>query len=327
VTLLDVKNLCTEFRVDGKVLKAVDSASFHLKRGETLGIVGESGCGKSVMALSLLKLIPSPPGHIASGSVFLKTDGVDADLMTLSENEMLKIRGAKISMIFQDPLVSLDPVYTIGNQIIEAIRSHNSVGHKDAKARALKLLDLVGMPDPAARIKEYPHQLSGGMRQRVMIAMALACSPEILIADEPTTSLDVTIQAQILELISRLQKELGMSVMLITHDFGIVAEMADRVMVMYAGQIVEEGSTDEIFNSPKHPYTQALLKAVLPAEKKMRGATLSTIPGRVPDLGDLPKGCYFQNRCSRVKDRCRIESVPNDPCGIGRVVRCFYCNE
>lgn len=322
--LLEVKNLTTKFTIGEKTFCALNSVSFNLKKGETLGIVGESGCGKSVMALSLLRLIPSPPGMVSADSVKLSCDDVDVDLMRLSELQMRKIRGGKISMIFQDPMVSLDPVYTIGHQISEAIRAHLRMNKNEAEHKALELLKLVGMPAAGQRIKDYPNQLSGGMCQRVMIASALSCGPDLLIADEPTTSLDVTVQAQILDLISKLREETGMSIIMITHDFGVVADLCERVIVMYAGRFLEEGTVEQIFSAPKHPYTQALLKSILPIKRSKEWKRLPTIPGRVPELWNISRGCVFKDRCERAKERCRLEDVPDDPCNVGRLVRCFY---
>jgi oligopeptide/dipeptide ABC transporter ATP-binding protein len=319
--ILDVKNLTTHFFTDDGEVCAVEDVSFSLGKGEVLGIVGESGCGKSVMSLSIMGLVQKP-GKIISGSIVLQDKNGSVDLAKTSGRILRDIRGRRIGMIFQEPMTSLDPVYTIGYQIREAILAHEGVSRKEADVRVCDLLKLVGIPEPSRRMKEYPHQLSGGMRQRAMIAMALSCNPDILIADEPTTALDVTIQAQILELMGGLKEKFGMSILLITHDLGVVAEMAQRVAVMYAGRIVESGVTEEIFSSPMHPYTQGLLKSVMPLEKS--SGRLPTIPGRVPSLINLPKGCAFAERCPLVKERCRKEFVPEDPCGLGRVVRCFY---
>lgn len=324
--LLEVENLKTHLFTDSGVVKAVDGVSFHLNRGETLGVVGESGCGKSMMALSLLRLVPDPPGRIVGGSIKyqMTNNGAPADLMKFNESQMQKVRGRHIAMVFQEPMTSLNPVYTIGNQIGEAVRLHEGVSGTKARERVTQMLKLVGIPSPEKRVKNYPHELSGGMRQRAMIAMALSCRPAILIADEPTTALDVTIQAQILELIKQLQSELSMSLILITHDLGVIAETADRVVVMYAGQFVESGTTDEIFGGPRHPYTQGLLHSISSLSKQGHEGRLPTIPGNVPELFNLPRGCYFADRCPKVKDRCRNEPVPEDPCNVGRLVRCFY---
>lgn len=295
---LEVRNLRTSFFTDEGEVKAVDNVSFNAYRGKTLGIVGESGCGKSVTSLSIMRLVPEPPGKILGGEILYKGQ----DLLKLSSSEMRKIRGNEISMIFQEPMTSLNPVFTIGNQIREAIALHQrSLSKKEVQEQAIEMLRLVGIPAPEKRVEDYPHQLSGGMRQRVMIAMALSCNPSVLIADEPTTALDVTIQAQILELLKELQAKVGMALILITHDLGVVAEVADEVVVMYAGQVVEQGTVDEIFSNPKMPYTRGLLNSIPTMEKKR----LEAIPGIVPDLRNLPVGCRFQDRCSFVVDSCR----------------------
>jgi len=302
--LLEVENLKTYFSTEEGLAKAVDDVTFHVDRGETLGIVGESGCGKSVTALSVMRLIPTPPGEIVNGKIHF--DGID--VRSLPEDEMRRIRGNEISMIFQEPMTSLNPVFTCGDQIMEAIRLHQKVDKTEARKRAIDMLKLVGISDPDQRVDEYPHQLSGGMRQRVMIAMALSCNPKLLIADEPTTALDVTVQAQILELIASLQKKLNMSVIIITHDLGVVAEVTKRVIVMYAGKIVEEGDIRTIFKSPKHPYTQGLLKSIPnPAKKVDR---LAVIEGVVPVPTEFPAGCKFHPRCEFVEDRCRQHEPP-----------------
>jgi peptide/nickel transport system ATP-binding protein len=310
--LLEVENLGTWFYTRQGIVKAVDGVKFEVASGETLAIVGESGCGKSMTALSLMRLIPDPPGRIVSGSVKL----AGRNLLELSEEEMRKVRGNDISMIFQEPMTSLNPVMTIGKQIAEALILHRDMNRKEALKRAVEMLDLVRIPAPAQRAKEYPHQLSGGMRQRAMIAMALACNPKVLIADEPTTALDVTIQAQILELILELQREFGAAVILITHDLGVVAETARRVIVMYAGRKVEEAEVGELFSRPLHPYTVGLL-ASIPRLDLMRGETnkggangngrLQEIPGIVPPLFALPEGCAFAPRCPKADDHCRSE--------------------
>ena len=299
--LLSLRHLVTAFDTDEGYLRAVDDVSFDVPPGKTLGIVGESGCGKSVTSLSLLRLIPSPPGFIESGEAFFR----GRDLFQMSESEMRRIRGNEISMIFQEPMTSLNPVYTVGSQIVEAIRLHQSMSRRAAKARAVELLDLVGIPAPAERIDSYPHTLSGGMRQRAMIAMALACEPQLLIADEPTTALDVTIQAQILDLLRSLQRELGMSIIFISHDLGLMAEFTHEIAVMYAGKIVEHAETVELFRAPRHPYTQGLLRS-LPSQRN-RGERLPTIPGIVPDLRSLPAGCRFHDRCDRATEACTVE--------------------
>ena len=296
--LLQITNLHTSFFTDAGEVKAVRGVSFSLEKGKTIGLVGESGCGKSVTALSILRLIPFP-GRIVEGKVIYN----GKDLISLSEYEMQKIRGADIAMIFQEPMTSLNPVLTIGNQISEAISLHQNLNKKDVIDKTIETLKLVGIPSPENRIKDYPHQMSGGMRQRAMIAMALSCNPNILIADEPTTALDVTIQAQILELIQGLQKQLDMAMILITHDLGIVAETVDHVAVMYAGKIVEYTDTESIFREPMHPYTVGLLNS-MPAMEGAGKGPLSTIPGAVPVLLNLPKGCTFYDRCPKADTSC-----------------------
>ncbi|MBN19668.1 MAG: peptide ABC transporter ATP-binding protein [Bdellovibrionaceae bacterium] len=321
IPVLSVKNLKTQFQTEHGVVTAVDRVSFDVFSGKTLGIVGESGCGKSVTSLSIMKLV-SDPGKIVEGEILLR----DRNLIPLSEKDMRKIRGNEISMIFQEPMTSLNPVFTIGNQIIEAIQVHQSISKKDARKKAIELLTLVGIPSPEKRIDDYPHQLSGGMRQRVMIAMALSCDPSVLIADEPTTALDVTIQAQILELIKKIQSEREMSVVLITHDLGVVAEVCDHVVVMYAGKIVEQADVQTLFSNPKHPYTRGLLKS-LPGYRGNVKARLETIPGMVPSLHELPKGCRFQTRCSSKRDICEKEEPPLKEIGgiesFAHSVRCI----
>ncbi len=302
--ILEVKNLTTQFSLEEKTINAIQNVSFDVFKGKTLGIVGESGSGKSVTALSLMQLIPNPPGKISSGEVLFCGE----DLLKKSEKEMRSIRGNRISMIFQEPMTSLNPVYTVGNQIKEVLFLHEKLSQKEATERAVHLLSLVGIPAPERRIREYPHQLSGGMRQRVMIAMALACNPEILIADEPTTALDVTIQAQILELMQKLQEEMGMGIILITHDLGVVAEVCHEVSVMYCGKIVESASVSELFSNPTHPYTQGLLESIpslAPSKEQEKTQRLKTIPGIVPSLLNLPAGCSFQDRCAHAQDDCR----------------------
>jgi oligopeptide transport system ATP-binding protein len=290
--LLVVKNLETQFKTQDGIVKAVNNVSFHVDRGETLGIVGESGSGKSVTSLSIMRLIPNPPGRIVGGQIIF--DG--ENLLDYTEEEMRHIRGNRIAMIFQDPMTSLNPVLTIGRQITESLELHMKLTPREARNRAVELLQMVGIPGAERRLDDYPHQFSGGMRQRVMIAMALSCNPELLIADEPTTALDVTIQAQILELIQRLQHELGTAVIIITHDLGVVAGMADRVIVMYAGRVVEEGPTDEIFARPRMPYTIGLLRSI-PRLDEEEGRTLTPIRGLPPDLINLPQICPFSPRC------------------------------
>ena len=307
-SLLEVSDLGTWFYTRQGIVKAVDGVDFEVAAGETLAIVGESGCGKSMTALSLMRLIPDPPGRIVSGSIKL----AGRDLLKISEEEMRDVRGNEISMIFQEPMTSLNPVMTIGKQISEALILHRDMDRRAAMKRAIEMLDLVRIPEPTQRAKEYPHQLSGGMRQRAMIAMALACNPKVLIADEPTTALDVTIQAQILELIVELQREFSAAVILITHDLGVVAETAHRVIVMYAGRKVEEATVGELFAKPLHPYTVGLMNSI-PRLDLMRGQTdrsnerLQEIPGIVPPLFDLPPGCAFAPRCGRADDKCRSE--------------------
>ncbi len=295
--MLQVRNLRTSFFTDDGEIKAVDGVSFEAHAGKTLGLVGESGCGKSVACLSAMRLIPSPPGKIIGGEVIYK----GRDLLKLTEAEMRSIRGNEISMVFQDPMTSLNPVFTVGNQIEEAIILHQKVGKKEARARAIEALRSVYIPSPETRIDDYPHQLSGGMRQRVMIAMALACNPQVLIADEPTTALDVTIQAQILDLLRDIQKKRGLALILITHDLGVVAAMADEVAVMYAGQVVEQGPVGDIFRKPKHPYTEGLMNSIPSITTRKR---LEAIPGIVPLLMDLPPGCRFRDRCKYATDLC-----------------------
>ncbi len=297
--LLEVTDLRTYFRTDQGMARAVDGVSFTVEKGEVLGIVGESGSGKSVTSLSILRLVPRPPGEIMEGSS-VRFDG--RELLTLSEREMRSVRGNDIAMIFQEPMTSLNPVYTVGEQIAEAVRLHRKVTRKEAREQAIRMLRLVGIPSPEERADTYPHQLSGGQRQRVMIAIALSCEPDLLIADEPTTALDVTIQAQILELIAELRNRLGMAVVLITHDLGVVAEVCDRVLVMYGGQIVEQGTATQIFTQPRHPYTQGLLRAI--PRLGARTDALEVIPGTVPSPTDWPQGCRFRGRCPYEFEKC-----------------------
>jgi peptide/nickel transport system ATP-binding protein len=323
--ILDVKNLKTVFFTNSGLFKAVDDVSFNVRRGETLAIVGESGCGKSVSALSIMRLVPDPPGKIVGGSVTLE----GKDLLALDEEEMRGIRGNRMSMIFQEPMTSLNPVMRIGDQITEAIRLHQNKTAKEAWVRAVEMLRLVRIPEPERRAREYPHQLSGGMRQRAMIAMALACRPVLLIADEPTTALDVTIQAQILALIVDLQKELGTGLILITHDLGVVAQTAQRVIVMYAGRKVEEASVDDLFADPRHPYTRGLM-ASMPAVISLGAKTdvrLTEIPGMVPSLTNLPEGCAFAPRCPLAIDRCRQEYPPLQDFGGHHRAACWRAAE
>ncbi len=299
--VLQVEDLRTYFRTRWGTVKAVDGISFHLRRGETLGIVGESGSGKSVTMLSLMRLVPSPPGEIVSGKIVL--DG--EDLVPLSDRDMNRVRGSKIALIIQDPMTSLNPVFTIGNQVTEAIRIHQNIPRRSVLDQALDVLRKVNIPAAESRVKDYPHQMSGGMRQRVVGAIGISCQPQVLIADEPTTSLDVTIQAQYLKLLKELQRDSDLSLIFITHDFGIVAKMCDRVAVMYAGRIVEQGSVRDIFNNPSHPYTEALLASVPRMEEDVD--RLYSIEGQPPPLHDLPVGCSFADRCQYVMDRCREE--------------------
>jgi peptide/nickel transport system ATP-binding protein len=323
--LLEVENLSTWFYTRQGIVKAVDAVDFNVASGETLAIVGESGCGKSMTALSLMRLIPDPPGRIVAGSVKL----AGRDLLKISEEEMRDVRGNEISMIFQEPMTSLNPVMTIGRQISEALILHREMDRKQALKRSIEMLDLVRIPEPTQRSKEYPHQLSGGMRQRAMIAMALACNPKVLIADEPTTALDVTIQAQILELIVELQREFSAAVILITHDLGVVAETARRVIVMYAGRKVEEADVGELFARPLHPYTVGLL-ASIPRLDLMRGEVdrktdrLQEIPGIVPPLFDLPEGCAFAPRCNKADDHCRHERPAYEEKRTGHWAACWH---
>ena len=314
--LLKVENLKTYFFTHEGTVKAVDGISFSINRGETLGLVGESGCGKSVTALSIMRLIPHPPGRIVSGEIY--SEG--KNLLKYNNKEMRNIRGRKISMIFQEPMTSLDPVFTIGHEIMEAVRLHSSVNKKDAKDKTIETLRVVGMPDAEKRIHNYPHELSGGMRQRAMIAMALCCNPALLIADEPTTALDVTIQAQILRLINELKDEFGASVLLITHDLGVVAEMCDNVAVMYAGHIVEHTDVDTIFSNPLHPYTKGLNKSIPRLDVDME--RLETIKGLVPNLIDLPSGCPFHPRCSYCSDKCMKEMPELKEVEDNHLVKC-----
>lgn len=324
-TVLRVENLCVDFQVRGnKQVSVLSDISFHLDRGETLGIIGESGCGKSMTALSLIGLIPSPPGRISGGKIFLN----GKDLTALGEREMRLVRGREISMIFQEPMTSLNPVYTVGDQISETIRCHKDISARDAMKQAVDLLRLVEIPRAEARVNDYPYQLSGGMRQRVMIAIALSCEPTVLIADEPTTALDVTVQAQILDLLKQIQQERGTSIILITHDFGVVAETAQRVMVMYAGHKVEEGSVEEINEDARHPYTRGLLNCMpeIMSGSSAKRDSLPIIPGTVPDLLDISSGCPFEPRCSFATPQCS-QLPPNFNVGAKRVVKCWLAEE
>ncbi|MBI2525582.1 MAG: ABC transporter ATP-binding protein [Candidatus Rokubacteria bacterium] len=319
--LLDVKNLKTYFFTDEGTVRAVDGVDLYIDKGETLGIVGESGCGKSVTALSIMKLIPQPPGRIVEGEI--RYGGLN--LVDLPAGKMRKIRGKEISMIFQEPMTSLNPVFTCGEQIAEALRLHEGLGRRDAMAKTVDMLKLVHIPNAERRVREYPHQLSGGMRQRIMIAMALSCNPKLLIADEPTTALDVTIQAQILELLNELKSKLSMAVMLITHDMGVIAETAQRVVVMYAAKVAEEASVGNLFKEPLHPYTQGLLRSIpridLAATQRQR---LEAIGGTVPTLkGDIPPGCRFAPRCPFVKAVCTEKDPVLKEMKPGHKVSCW----
>jgi len=319
--LLSVQNLCTYFETEDGTVKAVDGISFELKRGETLGIVGESGSGKSVANLSIMRLIPDPPGKIVSGSIVF--DG--RDVLALSTREVRNLRGKRIAMIFQDPMTSLNPFMRVSKQLMEVTQLHLGHAKKQAREHAIKMLEHVGIPDAHSRVDSYPHEFSGGMRQRVMIAMALSCEPELLIADEPTTALDVTIQAQILELIKRLKAETGASVILITHDLGVVAGMADHIIVMYAGKVFEQAPTGELFERPGNPYTRGLLRSV-PDPTDEQGS-LYQIPGQPPDLAHLPPGCPFAPRCERAEEICRREFPPYVQLTSERYSLCHFANE
>ena len=316
-TVLTVEDLRTYFKTRWGTVKAVDGISFDLRRGETLGIVGESGCGKSVTMLSLMRLIPIPPGRIVSGKIILDGD----DILEISEQEMARIRGSKIALIIQDPMTSLNPVFSIGNQVEEAIRIHQDIPKRSVTAKALEMLQKVNIPAAEARMKDYPHQMSGGMRQRVVGAIGISCQPQVLIADEPTTSLDVTIQAQYLKLLKDIQRDANLSIIFITHDFGIVAKMCDRVAVMYAGRIVEHGSVRDIFNNPSHPYTEALLASVPKMDRDVD--RLYSIEGQPPPLHDLPVGCAFANRCPVVMDKCWEQYPDSMAVADGHVASCW----
>ena len=318
-TLLDVRNLRTKYTTDDGTLYPVDNVSFRVKKGQTLGIVGESGCGKSQTALSIMRLIQKP-GIVESGEVLFKGES----LLAKSDAEMREVLGNQMAMIFQEPMTSLNPVFTIGNQIEESIRLHKKeLNNEQIKGRAIEMLQLVGIPAPEKRYSEYPHQLSGGMRPRVMIAMAMSCNPQLLIADEPTTALDVTIQAQILDLMRKVQKEFNAGMILITHDLGVVAEMCQDVLVMYAGQVIEYGTVEDIFYRPKHPYTRGLLNSIPHFETGQRLKTLQTIPGLVPNLLQLPGGCRFQERCTYVTDVCRQQLPQLENLRGSHRVACF----
>ncbi|MEA3350572.1 MAG: ABC transporter ATP-binding protein [Chloroflexota bacterium] len=321
--ILEIKNLKTRFFTTDGVVKAVNDVSYSMEDDEILGVVGESGCGKSVHALSIMQLVPDPPGKITNGEIFFE----GRDLLKLSEKEMRTVRGRDIAMIFQDPMTSLNPVFTVGFQLVEALRLHNDITKGDARKRAGELLSLVGIPGAENRLNDYPHQFSGGMRQRAMIAMGLSCEPKLLIADEPTTALDVTIQAQIIDLVKRLQDELGMAIMWITHDLGVVAEMADHINVMYAGSIIETGKVRDIYKNTKHPYTMGLLGS-LPRLNDPPGVELISIPGLPPDLIALPKACTFAARCSYRNEKCLAERPPLEKTeGSDHAVACWRWEE
>lgn len=319
--LLEIKNLQTSFLTDYGEVVAIEDVSFQIKPGETLGIVGESGCGKSVTSLSIMRLL-GHKGRIRKGQILFQ----NRDLVQLSEAEMREIRGNEISMIFQEPMTSLNPVFTIGHQLIEGIRLHQNMSRKEARVYAIDMLKKVGIPRAETLIDDYPHALSGGMRQRVMIAMALACHPKLLIADEPTTALDVTIQAQVLELMKTLRDQTGAAIMLITHDLGVIAEMADQVIVMYAGQVVEQADVFTLFDQPKHPYTQGLMQSI-PHVEREEDERLTSIPGTVPSLHDMPKGCRFQTRCPYAQPQCVKQAPPLLAVDEGHWARCWLVND
>ena len=323
--LIEIENLKTYFYTDAGVVKAVDGVSLVIPKGKTVGLVGESGCGKSVTALSIISLI-GHPGRIAGGRVVMHDNGQPTVLTDLPEPEMRKVRGEKVSMIFQEPMTSLNPVFTVGAQIGEAIRLHQRVSQKEAQQRAIEMLDKVRIPAPERRVNEYPHQFSGGMRQRVMIAMALACNPKLLIADEPTTALDVTIEAQILELLRTLQQEEGMSILMITHDLGIIAELADEVAVMYASKVVEQAPAAELFANPRHPYTHGLFNS-RPHLGMAREGRLYTIEGTVPSPLRMPAGCKFNPRCPYVQERCSSEEPRLETLAEQHLARCHFVDE
>lgn len=326
MAILEVKNLVTTFATEQGIIRAVDRVSFSIERGKTLGIVGESGCGKSVTSLSIMRLLPKPAGNSPEGEVIFDNNKERYDILKLSAKELRHVRGTKVSMIFQDPLTSLNPVYTIGAQLIETLKIHfPEMKKKELVEKSISLLTDVGIPSPDKRIYEYPHQLSGGMRQRVLIAIALSCNPDILIADEPTTALDVTIQAQIIKLIKDLQKQNNMGVLFITHDLGVVAEVCDDVCVMYAGRVAEKGPVNEIFQNPKHPYTQGLLNSI-PKLDTIPKAPLFEISGMVPDLMSMPKGCRFQNRCNFAKKECEA-TIPTYQVTENHTVNCIRYGE
>ena len=320
--LLEVDDLKMYFHTEDGVVRAVDGVSYTLDRGETLGVVGESGSGKSVTHMTMMGLIPMPPGKIEGGSVFYRGH----DLLNMPEAQMQHVRGNDIAMIFQDPMTSLNPVYKIGKQVGEGLRLHRGYSKEQALKRAVELLDAVGIPEPEKRVNEYPHQFSGGMRQRVMIAMALACDPDILIADEPTTALDVTIQAQIIELMQEMQEKNGNAIVMITHDLGVVADIADKIMVMYAGRPVEFGTADEIFYESRHPYTWGLIRSI-PEQATDEKKPLTPIHGNPPALSNLPKGCVFSPRCPYATDKCRAERPERFETGTGHYAACHYAGD
>ncbi|UCF87868.1 MAG: ABC transporter ATP-binding protein [bacterium] len=315
--LIEVKNLEVQFEIRGAVLKAVDHVSFEIAPGETLGLVGESGCGKSVTASAIMRLIPTPPGRITGGEILFEKK----DLLKLTESQMRSIRGNRISMIFQEPMTSLNPVYTVGDQVAEVIQLHQGLKRKEALEKVVDVFRQVGIPAPESRVDDHPHKMSGGMRQRVMIAMALACNPRLMIADEPTTALDVTIQAQILDLMNKLKRDTGASILFITHDLGVIAEMAQRVIVLYCGRIVEEAPVGSLFSEPKHPYTVGLLNSI-PALNPKERDRLSTIGGTVCSLFNLPEGCHYFDRCPNAMDQCR-HKPPAVETGTGHRVWCW----
>ena len=321
--LLEIRGLKTYFRIRGGELKAVDNVSLSIEPGMTLGLVGESGCGKSVTASTIMGLVPMPPGKIAGGEIFFE----GKNLLELSESAMKKIRGNRISMIFQEPMTSLNPVYPVGDQVGEVIRLHQKRSRRETRDLVIESFQQVGIPAPETRINDYPHQMSGGMRQRVMIAMALACRPKLTIADEPTTALDVTIQAQILDLMNRLKEEIGASILFITHDLGVIAEMAQRVAVMYAGKIMEEADVETLFANPKHPYTIGLLNSIPTLDRKKKRRRLQTISGVVPSLFRLPEGCLFSERCPDVFEECRRVVPDIKDLGNNHKVRCLKYSE
>jgi oligopeptide/dipeptide ABC transporter ATP-binding protein len=316
--LLEIRNLKTYFEVRGSILKAVDDVSLSIEAGKTLGLVGESGCGKSVTAASIMGLVPIPPGKIAGGEILFES----VNLLKLPESKMKKIRGNRISMIFQEPMTSLNPVFTVGDQVAEVIRLHQGLSRREIRNKVIEMFYLVGIPAAESRIKDYPHQMSGGMRQRVVIAMALACNPKLMIADEPTTALDVTIQAQILDLMNKLKEEAGASILFITHDLGVIAEMAQNVAVMYAGKVMEKADVDALFGEPKHPYTIGLMSSIPVLGREEKRRRLSTIPGVVPSLFKLSEGCLFNERCTEAREECRRIEPPIINLGNGHIVRC-----